>query len=135
MVTHSKKTLYAHRMAWELTNGPIPDGLKVLHKCDNRGCCNPKHLFLGTPKDNSQDMARKDRSTYGIKNPRAVLTDQDVVEMRKLRLSGGLGKEIALKFGVSKTTVSMSTRGLSWRRVEGVVARTHSRSRHTQVNE
>lgn len=50
-----------HRLAWKYTNGEIPDGLYVLHKCDNRRCCNPNHLFLGTQKDNIQDAIRKGR--------------------------------------------------------------------------
>lgn len=60
----SSKVTSAHRVAWELTNGPIPDGLWVLHKCDNRSCCRPDHLFLGTPLDNVQDMLRKGRGSH-----------------------------------------------------------------------
>jgi hypothetical protein len=51
----------AHRMAWELTNGPVPAGAYVLHRCDNRPCCNPGHLFLGTHQDNMDDMVHKGR--------------------------------------------------------------------------
>ncbi len=57
----SSKILFAHRLAWELTNGPIPDGLFVCHHCDNPPCCNPEHLFVGTPKDNCHDMMAKGR--------------------------------------------------------------------------
>jgi len=55
----------AHRFAYELTNGPIPDCLSALHSCDTPGCCNPKHLFLGTQKDNMQDAVAKGRMATG----------------------------------------------------------------------
>jgi hypothetical protein len=56
-----KKSTQAHRFSWYLTNGEIPDGIYVCHKCDNPPCCNPKHLFLGTAKDNADDMRAKGR--------------------------------------------------------------------------
>lgn len=62
------RTLFAHRVVWQLEYGPIPFGLCVLHSCDNPPCCNPGHLFLGTNDDNLRDMRSKGRGGYGI-NP------------------------------------------------------------------
>jgi hypothetical protein len=59
-------TLYARRVAWELTNGEIPDGLYVLHRCDNKWCVNPAHLFLGTAGDNARDMVKKNRHMAAV---------------------------------------------------------------------
>ncbi len=63
------KLLRAHRVSWELEHGPIPDGLIVRHRCDNRGCVNPSHLELGTRKDNNHDMSVRDR---GIKSAKGL---------------------------------------------------------------
>jgi hypothetical protein len=65
----TRRMCQAHRICWQIHNGSIPEGLLVLHKCDNRICCNPDHLFLGNQKDNMDDMYKKGRDNNSIKNP------------------------------------------------------------------
>ena len=74
----------AHRLAWQLSNGPIPDGLFVLHHCDNPPCCNPAHLFLGTQADNMADMVSKGRAN--LDNGRG----KPLSEERKRRIADAL---------------------------------------------
>lgn len=112
--------LRAHRVAWSLANGPAPEGMSVLHKCDNPPCCNPAHLFLGTQLDNVRDAIAKGRmrvvASLGERNGTAKLTDDAVRRIRSLRGSRSQQK-LAAEFGVSQRLISLVLRGEIWRHV------------------
>lgn len=100
----------AHRVAWILTHGSIPDGLFVLHRCDVRPCCNPAHLFLGTHKHNMEDAQAK--GTLHVPRPRKqTVTDAQCAEMLALYRAGMQQNHIAQRFGVSKTYVCLLVKG------------------------
>lgn len=94
------KNMYAHRVSWLLYRGAIPDSMNVLHKCDNRKCVNPEHLFLGTQKDNMRDKIEKDRA--GI---RPHMPDQEVRDIRQLVANGETMAEVSKKYGVHYNTI------------------------------
>jgi hypothetical protein len=105
----------ASRFAWELFNGPVPDGLCVLHQCDVPACVNPSHLFLGTISDNNKDAARKGR----LKDKRwvlppivAKLKEQDVHEIRKA--VGIPFCVLARAFMVDRSTISRVRSHATW---------------------
>lgn len=110
----------AHRYSWVIHHGPIPNGLQVLHKCDNRVCVNPDHLFLGTTQDNMLDRDRKNRQVQGERHPSAKLTAQQVIEIRR-RFKNGCKKNgtrpLAREFGLSKSTMTAVVRGQTWKGV------------------
>lgn len=110
----------AHRVAYEIVNGEIPEGMFVCHKCDNPPCVNPKHLFLGTNEDNMKDMASKGRTgvKLGSNHPNHKLVEKDVPEIRKLLSQGFKISAIAEIYGVSNCPISMIRRGKSWRHVK-----------------
>lgn len=96
----------AHRHAWKLTNGPIPPGLCVLHKCDNPLCCNPSHLFLGTHQDNHLDMVRKDRQVKGVRHGLTKLTAKLVEQIRHEYIPYKCSTPtLASKYDVSQSTI------------------------------
>lgn len=95
---------YTHIVAWEVTNGPVPNGSYVCHRCDNPPCVNPNHLFLGTPADNTHDMIKKRRHSYGEKHARK-LSERDVIEVRRLLTKGMTQQAVANRFSVSRSLI------------------------------
>jgi hypothetical protein len=104
-----RRNVDAHRFSYELANGPVPKGAFICHHCDNPRCVRPDHLFQGTPKDNAQDMLKKDRKRGAVKLSVAM------VKMIKRRLaSGECHKAIAAGMGVSENIVYFIKQGRTW---------------------
>ena len=109
----------AHRYSWKLHNGEIPDGLFVLHHCDNPSCVNPKHLWLGTAKDNTRDMMRKNRDgVIGEKNGMSKLNENKVKTARKLRKKGYTYQKIADILEVNEGTIYYAIKKETWKHVK-----------------
>lgn len=105
----------AHRLSWMLHFGDIPEGLEVMHSCDNPACVRPAHLMLGTHQENIADAIRKGRKNcWGLQK----LTAHDVHQIRAMRAAGTLQKDIAARFGVARNTVSQVLTGRNWRHLE-----------------
>jgi hypothetical protein len=110
----------AHRWAYRLSEGAIPSGVYVCHRCDNRGCCNPRHLFLGSCSDNLRDMHAKGRATAkratGTAHHSAKLTPDLVQRLRGEYAEGGVRqKDLAARYGINQATVSQIIRHEIWR--------------------
>ena len=109
----------AHRYSFMLNSGePIPEGMNVLHKCDNPACVRPDHLFLGTQEDNNHDRSRKNRNAKGETRKNAKLTTEDVVRIRELAAAGIPRRTLMHMFGISGTTVNNIKRRVDWKHVE-----------------
>lgn len=111
----------SHRFSYELHIGPIPEGLFVCHTCDVPRCVNPEHLFLGTNQDNMQDAARKGRTTIGERNPRAKLTEEDVIELRSLWEPYQVTFQmLAEVYGVTDSSIRAAVLGVTWKHIPGI---------------
>lgn len=113
----NRKMMYTHRFSYLISNGEFSKNLMVCHKCDNRKCVNPNHLFLGTAKDNHIDMLNKGRgnSPLGESSHLAKITEKQVIEIRKLIASKQYYvREIAEMFGVSHGCINEIKRGNTW---------------------
>lgn len=129
---HGGKTVRASRFAWENINGPMADGMKACHSCDTPGCCNPRHIWLGTYAENNADRAAKGRSAsgdrhYSVLHPERVRrgeqhgmakNTEEQIRAAKARINDGETlNAIARDTGISKYTLSKIKRGLHWRHV------------------
>ena len=107
-----------HRVAYEIYNGPIPPGMLVCHKCDNPSCFNPEHLFLGSSKDNLQDMVNKGRKPRGEKVHNSKLTEEQVREI-KIRLNAGEKvSNIAEDYAVHGRAIRLIKDGINWKHIK-----------------
>lgn len=108
----------AHRLAWELVNGPIPEGMFVCHTCDNKPCCNPDHLWVGTHVENMADMAAKGRHAmnlkFGVLHHSAKLTTRQVRDVRTALAYGVPLRVIARLAGLHRKSITKIRDGLSW---------------------
>lgn len=118
-ITKDRKILLAHRLSWEIHNGPIPVGMAVCHRCDNPPCVNPAHLFLGSNQDNLHDRDAKGRTPRapGIRNGMAKLTDAIVVAMREDRGRGLTYDQLAAKYGINRSACCAICLRQKWKHV------------------
>ena len=106
---------FSHRAVWLLEYGTLPAGMHVLHRCDNRKCCNPRHLFLGTNDDNIADKVRKGRQERGEAHSGAKLSEEQV---RLIRNDSRSLNKIAATYGVNGVTVYDAKARRTWKHVE-----------------
>lgn len=106
------KARKAHRIAWILTNGPLADRELICHKCDNPVCCRPDHLFVGSHRDNTQDMLRKGR---GNRDGKRHLTPEQVMAIRDKYAAGGVTlKSLGDEYGVSFVAIHLAVTRKTW---------------------
>jgi hypothetical protein len=126
MIYANGKTIRAHRFSYSYFSMPIKDGLIICHTCDNTLCTNPKHLFQGTHKDNTQDCISKNRfkipenhtKVCGSKHGRAKLKEEDVYKIKQMINDGITNKPIAKMFGVHHGTISLIRLGKNWKHIK-----------------
>lgn len=119
LIRHGRQ-VYAHRHAYELAVGPIPDGMEILHQCDNPPCVNPAHLRVGTHAENMAEVRERGRSrpAIGERSGSARLTEAAVREIRRVYgHDGASAKDLAQRFGVHRESIYAVVLGKSWRHV------------------
>lgn len=107
--------ILAHRVAYELQIGPIPEGHEVLHKCDSPPCQRGKHFFTGTTADNMRDKVSKGRHLYGENAPQAKLSAALVLDLRQRYQAGERQADLMRRFSISRQNTSVIVNGQTWR--------------------
>lgn len=107
-------SLYAHRLSYIFAHGEIPDGLYILHSCDNPGCVNPAHLRTGTQQDNINDALERGRIPKGEKSTSAKLTQEQAEQIRKLNQEGVSYKRLSKMFSITKSNIAHIVKMRSW---------------------
>lgn len=113
--TQRGRRMYAHRLSFAITKGPIPDGCEILHSCDNPSCINPKHLTSGTRRENVDDCIIKGRIARGEQLPQTVLRECDVAEIRNRHRAGETMESIRQYFKISRGCVRGVIRRINWK--------------------
>jgi len=113
------KSFRAHRYSYEMEYGPIPEGMLVLHHCDNPPCVNPRHLFLGTHQDNVADRVKKGRtrSPCGEAHGKSKLSESDIIYIRNARGNGDSLGRLASQFKVNKSAICKICRRTTWKHI------------------
>ncbi len=109
----NKTRILAHRLSYTTHRGLIPDGMFVCHTCDVMSCVNPSHLFLGTPKDNLVDCAKKNRTAHGERSPKSKFT---AAQIESIFHDTRRRKDVAKEYGVNITTIARIQTKLTWSR-------------------
>lgn len=109
------RAAYVHRLSWQLHFGQIPKGVYVCHRCDNRLCWNPSHLWLGSNRENRLDSVAKRRHAHGESAGGAKLTDQAVLEIRRAFAEGAHIADLARRYGRATSTIEHVVYRRSWK--------------------
>jgi hypothetical protein len=118
IITHKYYLYFVHRLAYVKHFGSVPENMFVLHKCDNRKCINPEHLFIGTNRDNVDDMLNKERQPRGETKHNSILLERDILLIRKMKQEGETLKDISKYFNVSEGAIYDVIARRTWKHIK-----------------